>query len=76
MLNNSDLTNKYIEVNDKIEFVSKIYDIAILKLTPIGVVIPSAMLTVANYFVYDLGEASYFLPNQVMYAKPKDSLNV
>lgn len=69
MLDNLDLTAKYVELNDLIELVSKIYDIAVLKLTPIGVVWPSIAITMLNYFLFDLGDASYFLPNPLMYVR-------
>lgn len=37
------------------------------KLSAVGTIAPALLLTVVNYFVYDLGDDSYFLPFPVMY---------
>lgn len=37
------------------------------KMSVVGTVLPALMLTLVNYFVYDLRDESYFLPFPVMY---------
>lgn len=59
--------SKYSELNKKIELLSEIYYFFVVKLTMPGVVLPSFLLTIINYFVYNLDADSYFLPIPIVY---------
>lgn len=52
----------YSKLNEKIERMSNLVYLLIIKLTVPGVIIPGLLITIVNYFVYDLGDDSYFLP--------------
>lgn len=56
----------YIEVNKQIEYMSNVVYLFVAKLTVPGLIIPALLLTLANYFIYDLGDDSYYLPILVM----------
>lgn len=51
----------------KIEKIAGLIYVAIAKLTIPGIVVPALLITTINYFVYDLGDESFFLPFRVMY---------
>lgn len=59
--------SKYTNLNKKIELLSKIYYFFVVKLTMPGVLMPSFVLTIVNYFVYNLENDSYFLPMPIVY---------
>lgn len=63
----------YAELSEKIELITKFMYFAVVKLTPIGVMVPALIITIVNYSVYDLGNESFFLPILVMYVS-KDSI--
>lgn len=52
---------KYSDLNKKIELFSEIYYISVVKLSMSGVVLPAFFLTSINYFIYDMGDDSFFL---------------
>lgn len=56
----------YSELNEKIEQISKLLPYFV-KLSVAGIALLSSFLTAFNYFVYDLGNDSYYLPCQIMY---------
>lgn len=60
---------KYIELNEKIERVSKILEFLLIKLTTAGAVLPSVIITIVDYFILDLGDESFFLPYPIMYVE-------
>lgn len=57
----------YVKVIEEIEKISQLIHFALVKLTIPGVIIPSIFITTINYFVYHLGNGSYFLPFRMMY---------
>lgn len=66
-MNNSIARWKYCNLINKIELLSEIYHFMVVKLTMPGVVLPAFLLTMINYFIYDLGNDSYFLPFPIVY---------
>ena len=56
----------YDELSEKIERMSQMF-IDLVKLTIPGLLIPAIFITLANYFVYDSGDDSFFLPFRAMY---------
>lgn len=56
----------YIELIEKIERLTQLIYIGVVKLTIPGIIIPALSLTLINLFVYDLGDDSFFLPFPVM----------
>ena len=59
-------TSIYIELNEKIEFICKLLHVVSVHLTVNGVMVPQLLITVINYFIYDLKDESYFLSFPVM----------
>ena len=57
----------YDELSEKIEQISKLVDLIILKLTFLGTILSAVLLTIINYFVYNLGDESFILPILAMY---------
>lgn len=57
----------YMELTEKIERMSKLVYSIFVEASLVGLVIPPLLITLVNYFVYDLSEESYFLPTPVMY---------
>lgn len=53
---------QYNELVEKIERVSKVIDFVMMKLLCPGFVIPAVMVTLVNFFFYDLKGESYFIP--------------
>lgn len=49
----------YIELNDRIERMSKSMQLIMVKFTCAGFVIPNLMTGLINYYVFDLGEESF-----------------
>lgn len=58
---NSDLWIAYKGLNIAIERMSKFLHFLITRLTVVGLIIPSLLITITNYFIYDLGTESYYL---------------
>lgn len=54
---------KYCEL----ELFSEIYYIGVVKLSMSGVVLPAFVLSSINYFVYGMGDDSFFLSYPIMY---------
>lgn len=59
----------YIELNDKIERIFKLLHFLFVEMSIIGVVLPAAVITIINFYVYNLGDESFFLPCPAMYVK-------
>lgn len=57
----------YAELNGKIEQMTELMYFAVVKLTPVGVMMPALIITIVNYYLYDLDDESFFLPLLVMY---------
>lgn len=60
------MLDSYKKLNGKIEFAHKIMHFGLVGLTVPGVVAPAVMVTMVNYFYYDLGTDSFYLPFPVM----------
>lgn len=65
--NDSCLANKYDGINTKIELLSKWMHLFVVYVVIPAAVLPAFIATGINYFVYDLGDESYLLPNPAMY---------
>lgn len=52
----------YTELNAKIELMSKWSYIILVKVCLVGIFLPLLLLTIVNYFVFQLGEESFYLP--------------
>lgn len=57
----SNAARKYGELIEKIEIMSKFVCIALTKITVSAGFISASLVTVINYFVYDLENESFFL---------------
>lgn len=55
----------YIELNAKIERISRIIDFLMMKLMFPAFIVPAVIITLVNYFIYDLKGESYFIPFSV-----------
>lgn len=55
------------KLNEKIERISKLIYFILVKLTPVGIILPALQITLINYFIHDLKDDSYFLSFQIMY---------
>lgn len=58
---------KYCNLKQKIELFSEIYYIGVVKLSMSGVVLPSVVSSFINYFIYNMGEDSFFLSYPIVY---------
>lgn len=56
----------YKELSEKIEYVNKVVHFCLTRLTVVGVVQPALFVTMVNFFIYDLGRDSFYLPFPVM----------
>lgn len=56
----------YNEVNQKIEWVSKLFHFILLRVSAPSNMVPALLLTLVNYFVLDLAEESFYLPFPTM----------
>lgn len=52
---------KYNEVIEKIERISKLFYLIFVKFTLAAVVMPAVVITLINYFIYDLKGDSYYV---------------
>ena len=57
----------YDELSEKIEQMSKVVDLIILKLTYFGTILSALFSTIINHFVYNLDDESFILPILAMY---------
>lgn len=60
---------KYCNLKQKIELFSEIYYIGVVKLSMSGVVLPSVVSSFINYFIYNMGEDSFFLSYPIVYVQ-------
>lgn len=66
----------YNQLNKQIERMSRLIKILVLKLSGSSVMVLPLMLTLVNYFVFNLGSKSFFLPFPIMYVNfRKDNFN-
>lgn len=63
----ANVRKKYIKLNAKIEFTNRIIHFGLVRITVLGVVLPAFFVTIVNYFYYDLGSDSFYLPFPVMW---------
>ena len=56
----------YGKLIEKIERITMINEFTLTKLSVVAAILPSALITLVNYFVYDLRDESYQLPFPVM----------
>lgn len=61
VLNDLTLRAIYVDLNARIERMSEIIRCLLVTITLIGVVLPPPIITGINYFIYDMGDESYFL---------------
>lgn len=54
-----------IELHEKIEGFTKLVDLAFTKITFAGILISAILLTLVNYFIFELGDESYFLASPI-----------
>ena len=59
--------HKYQDFLEKIEQMSQLLYIVVAKLVALITFVPALIVTLVNYFVYNLGDDSYFLPMPLMY---------
>ena len=62
----SNEANNYIEIDKKIERMSELIYFVLIKICLLGAMLPALLMTTVNYFVYNLGEESFYLPAPVM----------
>lgn len=63
----SKMTLKYAELIEKIERMTGIFYFSLAKVSVSGSFLPAFLITVVNYFIYDLGDKSFYLTVPVMY---------
>lgn len=51
----------YNGLNMKIERISRIFHLILTRMTLAGLILPSILITIGNYFILDLGVDSYYL---------------
>lgn len=66
---------EYARLNATIERISKYLYILLIKITPIGMMLPNLLITFGNYFVLNLGDESYFLALPLLYVFDKVMIN-
>lgn len=52
----------YEEFNANIERASKIFHFILTRLVPMGTILPLSLLSMVNYFIFDLADESFVLP--------------
>lgn len=52
----------YNELNEKIERICRLIYITLTECTIPGLMVPCFLITAVNYFVYDLGDESFYVP--------------
>lgn len=57
----------YMELTEKIERMSKLVYTIFVEASLAGLITPPMLITLVNYFIYDLNDESYHLPTPVMY---------
>lgn len=63
---NSILASKYTKFSADVELGSEILYFMMTKLSVVGYIAPHLLLTIGNYFIYELGDESYVLPCPMM----------
>lgn len=57
----------YMTVNGKIEKMCKTLELVFVKISVAIPFIPTIMMSTVNYYVFDLGNESFFLPCPILY---------
>lgn len=60
---------KYIELNEKIERMSKIVHFFIVKVVYVQSFLPPILITMINYFIYDLKDDSFYMVIPMMFVR-------
>lgn len=55
--------------------MSRFFHLILTKLTVAAVVAPDVLITLGNYFIYDLGDESYFLSAPMMCVSKQNELD-
>lgn len=63
----SNVQATYVALNEKIERMCEFFDIFLTKLTLAGYAPSTVLLTLINYFVFDFGADSFYLPTPMLY---------
>lgn len=66
-MQNAQSNRIYNEMSERIEKVSEIFYFVLVKMTVPGVLLPSCLITIYNYFILDLKDESFFLPFPIAY---------
>lgn len=67
---------KYDQINGRIELLSEVYYFILVNLTMPGIILPAFLLTIINYFVYDLQGNAYRLPLPTAYVQHAVQLHI
>lgn len=76
MNNNPIAIANYCGLNDQIERWSNDLYFVVVKLTMTGIIVPIVFVSAINYFLYQLGDESYFLPFPIVYVLISHSSSV
>lgn len=68
-LTNADAWDNYIRLNAQIELISQVLYYLATRFALIGLMSPSLLVTLVNYFYYDLGNESYYLSCPLLYVQ-------
>lgn len=59
---NAAAKSHYDELNGKIEQLSNLIHVVLMEFILPATVVPALLLTIVNFFIYDLKDESYFMP--------------
>lgn len=58
---------KYTKISLKIEQISKLFNLLLIKLNTVGTILPCLIITAVKYFVFDSGKDSFYSPVPVIW---------
>lgn len=67
--------NAYRRLNADIERVSEMYFLIAAKFSIPAAILPAIILTLLNYFVYNLDDESYSMPSPLLYVLKMETKN-
>lgn len=67
--NNMFVHNSFNQLNAKIEWMCRFLHFFVTRLTLIGLMSPSVLITLGNHFIYGLGDGSYYLSCPLSYVQ-------
>lgn len=70
-LDNPVMSKIFNEMSVKIERMSRFFNSVLTRLTTAGIMLPSLIITLVDYFIYDLGKESYYLSWPILYVYQK-----